>query len=281
MAFSTHRVDGELGRWTVTEWRPPYLGEVVERLWHFTGRTAHPRERVLPNGLLELVVHLEGRYDLVRNGIVECCAPVGISGVQTGPLVVQGPPERTTVLGLQFTPVGAYRVLDRPLHELTGLDVDLGDLVGSASAELAERCAQAADARACLRAAGAWVEARIARGRQPAPPIRWIAETIRRRHGNVAIGALRDATGFTAAKLASLFREQIGVTPKTYARIHRFLDAASRLRRGGDSLTQVALAAGYYDQPHLTAEFHDLCGLTPAAYASSMGYDISVNLPER
>ncbi len=50
----THRVDGELGCWTAVEWRPVHLRGVVERLWHFTGRTAHPRERVLPTGLLQL-----------------------------------------------------------------------------------------------------------------------------------------------------------------------------------------------------------------------------------
>ena len=54
VAWVTHRVDGELGCWTAVEWRPPHLRDAVDRLWHFTGRTAHPRERVLPTGLLQL-----------------------------------------------------------------------------------------------------------------------------------------------------------------------------------------------------------------------------------
>ena len=42
----------------------------------------------------------------------------------------------------------------------------------------------------------------------------------------------------------------------------------------------MALDAGYYDQPHLTAEFRELSGLTPAAFAASLGYETGVNLPE-
>ena len=59
VSYLTHRVDGELGCWTAVEWRPVPLRDAVERFWHFTGRTAHPRERVLPTGLLQLVVHLD------------------------------------------------------------------------------------------------------------------------------------------------------------------------------------------------------------------------------
>ncbi len=69
------------------------------------------------------------------------------------------------------------------------------------------------------------------------------------------------------------------MTAKTYARIHRFHHAAARLRAGRSPI-DVALDAGYYDQPHLTAEFRELSGLTPAAFAASLGYETGVNVPE-
>ena len=85
VSYVTYRVDGGLGCWTAIEWRPAHLRGIVERLWHFTGRTAHPRERVLPSGLLPLVVHLDRRYALVRDGRVELCPALVMSGaVMTG-----------------------------------------------------------------------------------------------------------------------------------------------------------------------------------------------------
>jgi methylphosphotriester-DNA--protein-cysteine methyltransferase len=276
----THRVDGSLGDWVAVEWRPVQLRGVVQRLWHFAGRTAHPRERVLPSGLLQLVVHLGEPYGVVRADGIARCPPLVMSGQQTQPFVIQAPASACTVVGIEFTPEGAYRLLRRPLHELAGLDVDLNDVCGRDAAALADRCdAVAADPRACLAAAAAWIEARLAAADALDPAIAWIAGRIRRDRGNVTIGALRDAAGLTAGRLAAGFRAQVGVTAKTYARIQRFHHAAARLRAGRSPI-DVALDAGYYDQPHLTVEFRELSGLTPAAFAASLGYDTGVNVPE-
>src|SRR6187455_623407 len=191
VSYLTHRVDGELGCWTAVEWRPVHLRDAVERFWHFTGRTAHPRERVLPTGLLQLVVHLDARYGVVREGGVERCPALVLSGQQTRPVVIEAPSCPSTVLGIELTPAGAWRLLRRPLHELGGQDVDLCDLVGAEAARLADRChATASDARACLSAAAAWIETRLGRAPAVDPPIAWIADRIRRRRGNVVIGAL-------------------------------------------------------------------------------------------
>ena len=279
MSYLTHRVDGELGCWTLVEWRPAHLRDAVERFWHFTGRTALPRERVLPSGLLQLVVHLDARYGIVRDTGVERYPALVMSGQRAQPFVIEAPEGASTLFSIEFTPEGAWRLLGRPLYELAGQDVDLRDLVGAEAARLADRCdATAGDARACLSAAAAWIEARVGRAPAVDPPIAWVAERIRRRRGNVVIGALRDAAGLSAARLAAGFREQIGVTAKTYARIHRFHHAAARLRAGGSPL-EVALEAGYYDQPHLNADFRQLSGLTPASFAAMPSY--GDNVPER
>jgi AraC-like DNA-binding protein len=215
----------------------------------------------------------------VHDAGVDACPALVISGQQIRPVVIQAPDAAATVLGIDLTPEGAYRLLRRPLHDLAGLDVDLGDLLGSAATQLVDRCEAAAGARASLSAAAAWIDSRLGPGPPVESPIAWVASRIRQRRGNVAIGALREAAGLSAARLAAGFREQIGVTAKTYARIHRFRHAATRLRGGGSPI-DVALEAGYYDQPHLTAEFRELSGLTPAAFASTAGYQIGVNVPE-
>jgi methylphosphotriester-DNA--protein-cysteine methyltransferase len=280
VSYMTHRVDGELGCWTAVEWRPVHLRGVVERLWHFTGRTAHPRERVLPTGRLQLIVHLGAHYGVVRDDGIARCPALVISGQQTQPVVIQAPETPSTVVGIELTPEGAWRLLRRPLHDLAGLDVDLGDLLGGEAAVLADRCdAVAHEARACLAAAAGWIEARVGSPDAVDPAIAWIAGRIRRQRGNVAIGALRDTAGLSAGRLATGFRAHIGVTAKTYARIHRFHHAAAQLRAGRAPI-DVALDAGYYDQPHLTAEFRELSGLTPAAFAASLGYETGVNVPE-
>ena len=81
--------------------------------------------------------------------------------------------------------------------------------------------------------------------------------------GARSIGALRDETGLSDGRLVSLFRQQVGVTPKRLARIHRFHHALALLTGAGAPLVRVATEAGYYDQPHMNAEFRPMAGLTP------------------
>ncbi len=75
------------------------------------------------------------------------------------------------------------------------------------------------------------------------------------------------------------FRDQIGVAPKLYARIVRFSRAAGMLEAGSGPLTDVALAAGYYDQPHMNTEFRALSGLTPREFAARARPDADGALP--
>jgi AraC-like DNA-binding protein len=72
------------------------------------------------------------------------------------------------------------------------------------------------------------------------------------------------------ARLAGRFREQVGLTPKLYARVVRFHQTLGILQSGGPGrLTDVALDGQFYDQPHMNAEFRALGGLTPREFLAA------------
>lgn len=100
------------------------------------------------------------------------------------------------------------------------------------------------------------------------------------REGAVSISELRERTGLTKTRLARAFREQIGVPPKLYARILRFRRLLGLLNQGAGPLADLAFDAGYYDQPHMNAEFRELSGLTPREFLASSRYANSVSLVE-
>mgnify|MGYP005868667299 CR=1 FL=1 len=67
--------------------------------------------------------------------------------------------------------------------------------------------------------------------------------------------------------LASRFHEEVGLPPKTIARIARFNRAQAMAASGmGDGWADIAAACGYADQAHLTREFVALAGTTPGAW---------------
>src|SRR5215213_2325009 len=198
MVITSFAVDSPLGRWTITGWSPPGLAGVVDSIWHFDGTVTCLRERTFPNGLLQLIVHLGGRYRVVEKGEAELCPEVCVGGLQTGPLVVESPGSRCCVMGVQLHPVGAYRLFGTPLGELAGQsNLDLQDVMGPAARELQERCLEAVSAAEQVRCAADWIAERLARSPAPDKAIVWTAAEIKRRQGAVSISELRDRTGLS------------------------------------------------------------------------------------
>lgn len=266
MEIVTVESDTELGRYTSSTWRPPHLAHLVERFWYSEGSTSAARERLLPNGLVELAVCLGEPHRLIEgDGVRELRACV--SGLQTSAMVIEHP-ERHRVLGLRLRPAGAYALLTIPMREVCDLTVDLADVVGRTGDELAERCHAARDVARTFVLAAAWVEERAALARRLDPRIAWSLQRIEASDGGVAIAEIRERTGFSKTRLAAAFRDQIGVSPKVYARIVRFRRALALLDEGAGALVEVALASGYYDQSHMTTEFRELGGLTPREFVS-------------
>jgi AraC-like DNA-binding protein len=271
VATVTHSSDA-LGAWTLTESRPEHLVGLVESIWYFEGSIPHARERHFPNGLLGLVVQLEAPFHFVTDGTRERCATACLSGLQTRPTTIEAPSRRSRVLGVTLSPAGAYMVAGRSLAEASGRVVDLGDLVGRAASELADRCDEARSAEDRVRHVAAWVSTRIARSPRLDPRIAWAAARIAQSHGSAAIAELQNQTGLSKKRLIESFREQIGVAPKLYARVMRFRRALTLLHEGGESLSQIALAAGYYDQSHMNLEFRELGGLAPRDFLAASRY---------
>jgi AraC-like DNA-binding protein len=272
--------DSALGRWTHCELRPPALAAWVDFLWHFEGHVGCARERNFPSGRVELILHLGPRYWNLERGARVLCPQSCVTGLQTGPLVIEAPGGEVRVMGLRLAPLGAFAVLGLPLAELAGLTVDLEALVGREAVELTERCALAPDGTASLELAAAWLARRLAAAPARDPAIAWVARAIERARGAIGIGALRDRAGLSATRLAEGFRAEVGVTPKLYARLHRFRHALDRLHQGEANLAELALATGHYDQPHFNAEFRAFAELTPTEFLAARHYPGSPSLPE-
>ncbi|WP_327145149.1 helix-turn-helix domain-containing protein [Nocardia sp. NBC_01327] len=62
-------------------------------------------------------------------------------------------------------------------------------------------------------------------------------------------------------QLRNLFTAGVGVSPKHYARITRVRQVIGAA--GNTPWSDIAVATGYYDQSHLTADFRSLMGVTP------------------
>lgn len=84
---------------------------------------------------------------------------------------------------------------------------------------------------------------------------------------SISVPAWADRANLSPRHLERLFREHLGLTPKTYLNIRRAQRALALLTREGERLTagDAALAAGYADQSHCTRDLRRYMGVTPGA----------------
>ncbi|QJB58292.1 AraC family transcriptional regulator [Pseudodesulfovibrio sp. zrk46] len=81
----------------------------------------------------------------------------------------------------------------------------------------------------------------------------------------IDLDLLAEVCGCSTCHLIRLFRREVGMTPHAYL-MERRLAHTRDLLLGKDSLSAIALAAGFADQSHMTRRFRQRFGLTPGYY---------------
>ena len=148
----------------------PPLSEFVDLLWLYEGyQQPHKKERLLPDGSMELVVNLkEDRTRVYDPRDPEKCTTfrgTSVAGAHSEFFVIDTA-EQHSVAGVHFKPGGAFPFFDLPANELHNQLVSLDDLWGGLAAELRERLLEAPAPQGKFRCAGR--RPAHARG-QPAP----------------------------------------------------------------------------------------------------------------
>ena len=83
---------------------------------------------------------------------------------------------------------------------------------------------------------------------------------------NRAVPELASSIGLSQGRMRTLFREQVGLSPRRYVLWRRLLAAISEIT-DGYSLTRAAHDAEFADSAHLTRTFRRMFGIRPSALA--------------
>jgi len=221
----------------------------------------------LPSSNVNLIISLSGPIDLVQMpNSVQRPSPLAalVSGLHDVPAVVR---QSSDTFGLHvfMKPLGVRAVLGVGGAEISSRVVNLTDIWGK----------RAEDLIGMLRAADTWqkrfeildrtfTSALISTGWPT--EISWAWDRLANTHGALPIQQLADEIGYSRRHFSEQFRDATGLAPKSASRVFRFERACRLFMSRHIGLAEVAAACGYYDQAHLTREWHALAGCSPKAW---------------
>ena len=236
----------------------PPLSCYVDQLWYCQGyQVAHGKERVLPNGRFQLVI------DLSRD------APPLVVGMRSQHSVIETAGLQS-MMGVLFRPGGARPFFDAPADEFYSRAVPLDPVGCVGGADLRDRLREAATPAGKFRVLEDALQRRAVMGLELHPAVRYGLAEFERLANTRSVIEIAAQAGLSRRRFAQLFREQVGITPKLYCRLHRFQKVVRQIASGAAvDWADVALAGGYWDQAHMGHEFRSFSGLSPGAFLKS------------
>jgi AraC-like DNA-binding protein len=226
---------------------------------------------VVPSGVV-MVITLEGSVrlgtarpgaDLLTTGGNEPRADM-VAGLHSKAITVEHD-RRLHAVSVVMEPWAAYGLFHLPMNVLADTVVSTSDLLGSGTPELVGALRAAPGWAGQFMVLEAWLAEQLAGRQAYAPPVAHAWRELSRAGGAIPVETVASRVGWCRRNLERRFREQVGLSPKTAARMLR-LRRAFRLLRGGLTINEVASRCKYYDQAHFVNDFKSLAGRTPGEF---------------
>lgn len=253
------------------------LDGFVRSMWYAQARpAAHRRERVLPTGRVQVILNL------ARDFLLDC--PEGMGDERMPPALVVGArsiyenidgSDMADLIGMVFKPGGFATFASDAVDLFSNRSVGLEEVWGRGARELRDRLREAATPKARMDCLERFLLERFAM--RLLQPERWrggeVEFALRQFQRAPSIATVREmarTTGWSERRFSQVFREEVGLSPKTWCRVQRFQRAVQQLHAGVEvRWAELALDCGYYDQSHFANEFRAFSGIDATTYSAS------------
>lgn len=236
-------------------------------------RGVEPAEHLgLPSPFLTVIFTLDEPLEVARHPDPQqrpgtFAALVG--GLHSSPAVVIHNGAQSGIQ-LQVSPLAARPLFGLPAGELSSLDVRAEDVLGPLATEVHQRVQEAGDWAARFAVLDAMLGRALDADRGVPAEVARAWALLLRSGGTMPIRDVARDVGWSERHLGARFAGEIGLAPKTAARVIRF-DRARRIvqRNAGAGRPNIAGAAaecGYFDQAHLIRDWQQFTGLAPTEW---------------
>lgn len=253
-------------------YRPgPPLNEFVENFWLIEGGQARRLEKILPTGMIELVINLKSNeihiHDWERPEQYQRLSGAVFSGTYSRSFICNAL-QHEAIMGVHFKAGGAFPFLGAGANELTNAHGHLADIWGRFGVELRERLCAASTPEERFRIMEAALRSRFHDPTRCQLPIKMALKMLTIAGNRASVRDVSRKLGFSQRRFIQIFNSVVGLTPRVFCRISRFQQArvlAEKTDR--PDWAELALTCGYFDQSHLIRDFREFSGSTPRIYS--------------
>ena len=247
-----------------------HLGAYVELFWFGQFNVAQTpllSQRVIPNGYIELIIHLtDAHCELLQGRDYETSPDHTLIGLFTQPYDVHFR-ETVRVFGIRFKPEGIYHVFGMSASEIHAAFADMESFAGRNFREFTGKIRTSDSVGEMRRLSEEYLLGKVNRRRLDLSYLNRAAEIIRRKKGLISMEELAGKAYISMRQLEREFRQKVGLSPKNYMRIARLNEVNRILTKGRRLLlTDVSYKCGYSDQAHFIRDFKHFTGESPKKF---------------
>jgi AraC-like DNA-binding protein len=269
------------GHWRFSS-APPgrALVGIVQEYWEVEGRLSAFRERVLPNGFTEVMVNLGPPHQLLADDAVTTWERAWFSGLHERAISIESL-QGTHLVSARLHPLGALRLFGPAVPQAVNAVVDLETMLGSAAGELRSQLLAALSSEERFAHLEGFLLRHLSSGGAASAIVGEAARRIEEAHGHLRIASIYGELNLSRKQLWLRFGRELGLSPKAYAQLHRFVWTLARLRESTTvDWPRLAAAAGYSDQAHLVRDFRRAAFASPTEFLRTRTPDSTALLDE-
>jgi len=253
------------------------LNEFIDSFIYYKDyHPVHSIDRFLPDANTYIIIDLNDYpkyiYDNITLKEIQACRKAWFSGIRYKYITIPSGRDSEMFI-INFRKGRAYPFFKIPMNEFADVVVDAELVLTKEILDVRETMANLPSISNKFKYLETYFLKKLKKNFIENPFINYAVDMIQLEPSKITIEQISNKIGYSQKHLIKLFKEKVGLTPKSFLMVSRFQKAIHLIELCKDrNWTEISHKCGYYDQSHFIDEFKSFSGFTPNQY-SNLKYD--------
>jgi AraC-like DNA-binding protein len=244
------------------------LKPYVKVIWSMESEESWaPPMRILPDSCVELIIHFHKPYKTAFSTNKSEIQPQSFVVAQMKNFIEIEPHGKIGMISVRFSAQGAYHFFGMPMKEIANGIVDLKLVWNNLAKEIEDRIVTCNNTNQRNQIIQHYLLIQLSKNGKTDTTLEHSLSLIYSTGGQIRADEIATKIGMSNRQLVRKFNDSIGLSPKEFSRIIKFIGSLNYLKSNREgNLAEAAYSCGYYDQAHFIHDFKEYSGLTPSQF---------------